>query len=316
VSADAVVPDYETAVSRLQQEWGLPDVHPNWESAPPGFGARWCFARLQRDRRYAPTALEILAIPYRPPAPADRPPGYAYLPEIAASQGERPVRNHSTVVSALDVMAVMARVRAAGGKYRLDPPDDTLPFPRLWVGFSAGRPGVYEPATDGGIRLEVIPHEALSMPPADPELRQPPLSPGAPLRIVARTILVDSLTVTLAALESNLGWKPDQIAAGEDGVRRARFRFAYPRSAILELAQADDVSSPEGRFSAAWGSGPFSVRMTVTDLEALRQHLVARDVPHVVLPPALPAEAPRLFRPADRDLGTAFEFIEDGPDRV
>jgi hypothetical protein len=313
VSADAIVPDYDGAISRLQNEWGLPDVHPNWVSAPPGFGAKWCFARLQRDRRFAPTALEVLAIPYHPPDPADRPPGYPYLPEIAASQGQRPARNHSTVVSAQDVMAAMVRIQAAGGECRLDPPDETLPFPRLWVGFSPDRPGVYQPATDGGLRLELIPHQPLAMPSPDPAARQPPLAPGAPVRIVARTILVDDLAVTLAALEANLGWEPASVAVGGEGVRRARFRFAYPGSAILELVQPDDDSSCEGRFVAAWGSGPFSARIAVNDVTALRDRLVAADVPHEVLPPALDAEAPRLFRPADPGLGTAFEFVEEGP---
>src|ERR1035437_4283982 len=93
VSGDAVAPDHDIAVARCQEEWGLPTVHPNWTSAPQGAGGKWSFARLQRDRRLAPTALEILGIPYLPPAPDQRPPGYAYLPEIAASQGERPVRN-------------------------------------------------------------------------------------------------------------------------------------------------------------------------------------------------------------------------------
>jgi hypothetical protein len=208
----------------------------------------------------------------------------------------------------------MARIQAAGGECRLDPPDDTLPFPRLWVGFSADRPDVYRPPTDGGLRLEVIPHQPLAMPLPDPAARQPPLAPGAPVRIVARTIIVDDLAVTLAALEANLGWEPASVVAGGDGVRRARFRFAYPGSAVLELAQPDDDSSCEGRFAAAWGSGPFSARVAVTDVTALRERFVAAAVPHEVLPPALPAEAPRLFRPAEPDLGTAFEFVEEGPE--
>jgi hypothetical protein len=314
VSADAIVPDYDTAIFRLQDEWGLPDVHPNWVSAPPGFGAKWCFARLQRDRRLAPTALEILAIPYHPPDPADRPPGYPFLPEIAASQGQRPARNHSTVVSAVDVMGAMARIHTAGGECRLDPPDGTLPFPRLWLGFSPDRPDEYRPGTDGGLRLELIPHQPLAMPSPDPAAHQPPLAPGAPMRIVARTILVDDLALTLATLETNLGWEPASVAAGHDGVRRARFPFAYPGSAILELAQPDDDSNPEGRFAAEWGSGPFSARIVVTGVTALRERFVARDVPHELLPPALPGEGSRLFRPADPILGTAFEFVEEDPE--
>lgn len=310
VSGDAVVPDYDVAVARCQDEWGLPPVHPNWVSAPPGAGGKWCFARLQRDRRLAPTALEILGIPYHPPTPDERPAGYAYLPEIAASQGSRPVRNHSTVVSAIDVRPIAERIGAAGGECRLDPPDATLPFPRLWVGFSPDRPDSYEPSTDGGIRLEVIPHAPLAMPDPDPGTTWPALVAGAPRRVVARTILVDDLDATLGALDRNLGWAPDSLVTADDGVRRACFSFPYPRSATLELAQPEGGGSEEATFLAAWGPGPFSIRIAVNGMSALEERMAVAGVPHRRLPPATPGGQLRLFRPPERDLGTAFEFVD------
>ena len=314
VSGDAVVPDHDEAVARCEREWGLPPVHPNWTSAPPGAGGKWSFARLQRDRRLAPTALEILGIPYHPPAPEHRPDGYAYLPEIAASQGDRPVRNHSTVVSVADVAAVAERIAAAGGQCRLDAPDATLPFPRLWVGFTADRPDTYDAATDGGIRLELIPHQALAMPDPGPgpDLPGPTLDPGAPVRITARTVLVDDLDACLAVLEANLGWAPTTVATGRQGERRARFSFRYPRSATLELV-APAGSGAEAEFLAAWGPGPFSVRIAVTDVATLRRRFVARGVPHEMLPAIDHGDPPRLFRPPERRLGTGFEFVPESP---
>jgi hypothetical protein len=311
VSGDAVVPDYDAAVERCSREWGLPPVHPNWVSAPPGAGGKWCFARLQPDRRLAPTAFEILGIPFHPPAPGDLPDGYAYLPEIAAVQGERPARNHSTVVSATAVEPIAERIHAAGGECRLDGPDAMLPFPRLWVGFSPTRPGEYSPGTDGGLRIEVIPHSALAMPNPDPQPEPVPLAAGAPVRIVARTLVVDDLDGTLSALNTNLGWEPDAVNTGVDGVRRARFEFAYPRSAVLEVAGPEDDSSPEGRFLAQWGTGPFSIRIAVTDLATLEGRYAATGVALERLPEVDANEGPRLYRAAERNIGTALEFVEE-----
>ncbi len=137
--------------------------------APEGTGGKWTFIRLRKDRRVAPTAFEILGIPYHPPDPDHRPTDYAYLPEIAASQGSRPARNHSTVLSTLDFPAVLDTLMATGADFRLDQPHPRLPAPRLWIGFSDEHPGVYDPKTDGGLRLEILPHEAFRLPPASTE---------------------------------------------------------------------------------------------------------------------------------------------------
>jgi hypothetical protein len=311
VSGDAVVADHDMAVARCQEEWALPAVHRNWTSAPPGAGSKWSFARLQRDRRLAPTAFEILGIPYDAPGPDERPEGYAYLPEIAEAQGDRPVRNHSTVVSTLDLDEVVARLTATGGEFRLDPPHAQMPFPRLWIGFSDAHPDRYDPATDGGLRLEVLPHAPLGMPDPVPAPEPVPLEPGAPVRIVARTVLVTELDAVLLTLATNFDWHPATDRKGDDGVRRARFSFPYPGSALLEIAEPDRTSV-EGKFLGAWGPGPFSVRIAVNGLAARQDRFAAAGVPHELLPPAGAGEAPRLLRPADRALGTAFEFVEAG----
>jgi len=309
VSADAVVPDYDAAVARCQAEWGLPDVHPNWVSAPQGMGAKWCFARLQRDRRLAPTALEILGIPYQPTTADTRPEGYAFLPEIAVAQGDRPARNHSTVVAAVDLDSVVDRVEAAGGEYRLDGPDGNLAFPRLWIGFTPDRPDVYRPWTDGGIRLEVIPYQPLMMPEAEAEATAAELPGEAPVRITARTILIEDLDAALAALTANLGWEPSVVSEGPGRIRRARFSFPYPRSADLELVQPPAEGSAEAAFLAEWGPGPFSIRVAMGDMDAQRRRLALLGVPAEEVAPALPGEPARLLRPAERGTGAAFEFV-------
>jgi hypothetical protein len=310
VSGDAVVPDHDVAIARCQEEWGLPPVHPNWTVAPPGAGAKYSFARIQRDRHQAPTALEILGIPYQAGESDPNQAGHAYLPDIAASQGDRPVRNHSTVVSALDVRAVAGQLAVAGGRFRLDEPDANLPFPRLWIGYSERHPGEYDPTTDGGLRLEVIPHQSLLMPDPHTASVRVRLDAGAPVRMVARTLVVADLDATLGALESNLGWRPETVADSEDGIRRARFGFSYPRSALLEVAQPDGPASVEGEFLAEWGPGPFSVRIAVNGIGSLQRRFLTGDVPHQMLPPAEAGETARLYRPPERALGTAFEFIE------
>jgi hypothetical protein len=309
MSGDAVVPDHDAAVAQCQREWGLPAVHRNWTATPPGSGAKWSFARLQRDRRLAPTALEILGIPYGSSDPEERPAGYAYLPEIAASQGDRPVRNHSTVVTSADLGAVAERLTATGGRFRLDEADANLPFSRLWIGFSHQDADRYEPETDGGLRLEVLPHDRLGMPEPGLAPEVVPLGPGAPVRMVARTVLVSDLDAVLLALDRHFGWRPETVDDGDDGVRRARFAFTYPDSAVLEIAQPDGRSA-EGEFLRQWGPGPFSVRIAVNGLDELQRHFVAEQVPHRILPPAGGKETSRLFRPPERALGTAFEFVE------
>jgi len=310
VSGDAVVADHDAALAYCQYEWGLPAGRPDWTAAPLGVGAKWTFARIQHDRRQAPTALEILGIPYQPPGLDERPQGYPYLPEIAASQGSRPVRNHSTVVSTRDVYRVAQMLERTGGDFRLDEPDSVLPFPRLWIGFSPSDPGRYRPNTDGGLRLEVIPHEVLSMPEPEPDALADPLGPGAPVRIVARTLLVRDLSTTLNALNENFGWCPEQVTEGPDNELRSQFTFPYPRSARLEVVQPNP-SGIEGVFLKRWGPGPYSIRIAVNGLDVLRRRFMSAQIPHQLLPPTTSGRPSLILRGPERLIGTAFEFVEN-----
>ncbi len=308
VSADAVVPDHDAAVAQCQDEWGLPYVDPKWTVAPEGTGGKWTFIRLRKDRRLAPTAFEILGIPYHPPDPDHRPTDYAYLPEIAASQGSRPARNHSTVLSTLDFPAVLDTLTATGADFRLDQPHPRLPAPRLWIGFSDEHPDVYDPRTDGGLRLEILPHEAFRLPPASAELSSDSVEEGEQLRVVSRTIVVDDLDAVRRTLDEHLHWGPASDRTGPDGVRRATFHFAYSNSATLEVIEPS-LPAVEADVLQRWGPGPFSIRIEVDDLDALRDRLLRKKVPHTELPPVADDSPPRVYRPATFELGTAFEFV-------
>jgi hypothetical protein len=310
VSGDAVAPDHDAALRLCQQEWGLPEQRPTWTVESPGLGAKWTFARVQSDRRAAPTALEILGVPFHRPAPHERSATYAFIPEIAAAQGQRPSRNHSTVLSTYDIGAVAARLAAAGASYRLDPPDEFFPFPRLWMGFSAGGGETYDPGADGGLRLEVIPHEPLRMPSVPDDFVAEPVEPGSPVRVLARTVLVADLDGVLATLAANLDWSPSSETIAADGTRRVRFAFPYPRSAVLELVEPT-AESHEGEFLRRWGPGPFSTRIAVRDLARFQRRLTAAGVSCAQLPPAQPGESERLLRRASWELGTALEFVAD-----
>jgi hypothetical protein len=147
------------------------------------------------------------------------------------------------------------------------------------------------------------------MPPVDTEPTPNALDEGAPVRLIARTILVDDLEGVIDVLDTHLGWVPNTVRSGSDGVRRACFEFAYPGSAILEVIQPSKPGV-EADLLAAWGPGPFSVRIAVNGLDLLRNRFRSKDIPHLDLPPVAGTTSPRLYRPPIFELGTAFEFID------
>jgi hypothetical protein len=210
MSADALVPDHDAATDVFVRELGmqrLPDRHIH---RPSGQSATWSVPRIHPDRGIAPTMLEILDA--EPPDPStSRPNDYAYLPEIAASPGDRPIRCHSTPVGAGDLDAVVERLARSGARHRLDEPTERLPFRRLWVGFTSDEPGVYDPAVDGWLRLEVIPSAAnrlsLGLTPAPV-----PAKDGTVVRVLAKTFLVSDLAESLHALEKHFDWHSETCA--------------------------------------------------------------------------------------------------------
>jgi hypothetical protein len=311
VSADAFVPDHAEALRRVSAELGIRQLDRRHVIRVPDQRAQWSFSPVHPDRRVAPTLLELLApLTVDPDRPL--PPDYAYLPEIAAAQTHRPARLHSTVIGVPEVRSLADRLATRGAPFRLDEPSELLPFPRLWLGFGGARPETYRPDADGGLHLEFIPTEVLRLPPEGPPDRIEVAS-GSPVRIEARTILVDDLSDTLGRLEDNLGLVPaGATTTCSDGTRRARLEFRYPGSAAVELIEARPTATGyPAEFARRYGPGACSIRLEVADLTAFRARLVSAGVP--ILEPEDLDGRRRLIRPAEAALGSAFEFIEWEP---
>ncbi|MDP2014515.1 MAG: hypothetical protein Q8L05_09855, partial [Actinomycetota bacterium] len=284
-SADTVAPDHDVATRMCQQEWGLPEQKQAWVVSSPPLGAKWTYARVNLSRHEAPTFLNILGLPFHPPARNERPSGYAFLPEIAAAQGLRPARNHATVVASRDLDSVAQRLHEAGVRFRYDPPDENLAIARIWVGFTEGMEDSYDPAADAGLRLEVIPYEAVQQPRTAMPPDETRTVPGTGIRIAARTLLMRNLDTRISTLESVFEWRPQSDHIAANGTRRVRFSFANPRSAIIELVDpARD--SVESDFLEEWGEGPFSIRLEVPDVASVQDRLQSCDAPWMWLPPA------------------------------
>lgn len=308
VSADAYVPDHAVAMRMVADELGIPAVSDRHIVRAPEQRTMWSFAKVHRDRRVAPTMLEILG-PMEAPPGTPFPGDYDFIPEIAAAQGDRPARLHSTVVGVTDVYALAERFAGLGLPYRLNEPTDFLPLPRLWLGFGADRPGVYQPEADGGLHLEFLPSKWLGLP--EPEaLGDVDVPDDRPVRIVARTLLVADLDETLRRLEHNVGWSPSgETFRTDDGVRRCRLVPGYPRSAVIELLEAGPgATGPEAELAQRFGPGAYGIRFGVRSLAVTRERLRELRVP---VRDVDPVDGPRLYRPADRALGAAFEFVED-----
>jgi len=310
-SADVLVDDHDVVLRRWQEAAGLPEQNPRWTRTPPGTGTRWTYARLGRDRHRSPTELEVIS-PWEVPPPGPRPVGYPYIGEIADAQGDRPSKLHSTVVSTNRFDEVVARLRDEGAPHRIDEPDEHLPFPRLWVGFHPGRPDQYDPAADGGIRLEVLPHEVLGYPDPAARREEPEPAPGALRRIAARLILVDDLDDVLGRLQRNFAWTPDAVVSPADGSRRAQLGFAHPASAVLELVQPPPgEASRAGRFASRWAAGAYAIRFSVRDLDAAAAELEARGTPCRRDEAHDGSGRPALVIPIEVGLGCEVELVEE-----
>jgi len=309
LSADAYVPDHDCAVRQAADELGVRPTDAKRFVRNPEQRIVWSYTKIHPDRRVAPTLLEFLAtLPDTPGwAPGKH---YDHVPEIAAAQGNRPARLHSTVVGVRDVPALAQRLATIGVTHRLTEPSEAYPFPRLWVGNDPTQPHVHDPKADGGTHLEFLPTAVLRLPEPEP-VDHVEVEEGAAVRISARTILVANLSDTLRRYESHFDWTPISAPSrGADGVLRARFRPEYPRGADLELIEAGpSAHGYEADFARAHGHGACSIRLAVRDVAAARARLSGLGVRclHGV---ELDEVGERLIRPAEFKLGTAFELVE------
>jgi hypothetical protein len=275
-SADLLVPHAPPVVASYAARLGiLPARGAVWAQTWPewGFDSHWC--RVRRDLTAAPTQVEIIA-PLPEPDPSI---GHPHMAEIAAQQGSRMHKTHSVPIAIADLDALVRRLSAVGATFRLDPPEGRLPFPRLWLGRVAGRPMGYDPEADGGLYLEFIATVDLGMPIVTEPAPPAPTETGVS-RVTAKTVLVDDLDEVLRTLDRNLGLTPGAAIGETAGARRARLAFTHVNSAALELIQPTDADSPEGRYRARWGAGPYGMRLEVVDLEAAAARLQESETPY------------------------------------
>jgi hypothetical protein len=259
MSGDLLLDDrggVDRLVQLLVERMGLPEQRPSWGHDSPDYKAM--FFRVHRRLVVAPTTIEILS-------------GGAVNEGALQAQRHRPVRTHATVFASRTFDDVVAHVERAGVRHVLYPPDEALPFGRLWLGVGSDG-SEYQSDVDGGLRIEVIPYDGLRIPevPFDE-----PRSPGSYERMVARTFIVEDVPWTLERMEASLGWNGGaEVVDGAYGPT-AVIRPTLDTSAVLELVQPTRPGPPLDFFQR-YGAGPYSIRLGVHGLDVALADLTRR----------------------------------------
>jgi len=296
VTASLLVDDIHVGVETLRRSIGIPEPRAQWYQSAAGLDAVFC--RVHTKYAVGPTRLELVA-----PATIDerdRTAGIFPVTQIAARQGERPIKWHATELAMSDetFADLAAHLDGLGVPHGFVPPDARDRF------FFGGDLSVeYDARADAGLVIEAIRSAHLGLPadafgapadiPADAE-------PATMVRIVARDYLVRDLDETLSVLERNLRWTPSKVV-DEEGCRRAVMPMAVPRSARLELVQPKGVGRAADAY-AELGPGAWTVRVSVVDLDAKAADLANRGTPHAV-------ERGCLRPDPSQTLNVPFEFV-------
>jgi hypothetical protein len=319
-AVDLWVDDFQGVFPALERGIGLPVVPPETKLAIPGFGIWFAFAPVTQTgvSRLCVTALNE---PDVPSTPEDRVVGYPFVPEIMASQAPRALRTHATEVVTRDFDEVLERLRSKGARFRLDEPDAQLSIPRIWAGFASGEEAAYQPSTDGGLRLEILPWTIMedtdkgikekSQADGDAPSTSADQAPtsGAVERFESRTFLVDDHSRTLRALEENIGWSAARTWTA-DGVAHAELAFADPSSATIQLDQPVSADSPAGRHLAEMGPGPYTTRLACKDLAARRDALRGLGLDVLEQPATDGSGRQALWIGPEAGMGGIFELVE------
>jgi hypothetical protein len=264
VSADFWSTQPDQLAADVVERLGFPPLQENWVQEFPGYGYRAIFARVNKSRLLAPTAIEMIGPRPVPPDLLGRFP-VSCNAAYAALQGDRPVKTHSTVVGSDDLAALADHMRRKGVPFRHVPGADKLPFDRYWVGVTDDAPFAYNPRYDAGLFLEFVPTAALHLSSAAP----PP--PGDTVvadvrRVIHRQWLVNNLERSLETLRENVGWASGPVTDG-DGYRYADLDLGLARSATIRLMQPTRRGQADEHLRA-WGPGPYFTRVAVSDADA------------------------------------------------
>jgi hypothetical protein len=296
-TVSVLVDDIRIGVDVLCARLGIPEPRPQAFRGGPGIDAVFC--RIHPKYAVAPTFLELVAASPLDEAPTDVAP--FPVKQIAARQGDRRIKVHATEIAMPEatLLDLSSHLDSLGVPYGFVPPDRRERF------FFGGNPAVeYDRSADAGLIIEAgrsghlgLPEEVFTAPSDIP----PQAVPETMVQIMAREYLVDDLDETLRILERNLRWSPHSISA-EGDCRRAVMPFLMPRSAKLELVEARGT----GRIAQAYdqlGAGPWTIRVSVVDVDAKALDLAARDTPFTLQDGVLRPEV-------GVTLGVPFEFIK------
>jgi len=303
INAEVVVDDVAVAERVFVDRLGFPEPRPWWKGTISSGGFSYLFARVHPSLEVSPTRVEAMAL-----APID--PGRApFVPQLFAAQGERPWKTHGNEVASSDIGTVTARLERNGCAFFTMPSEETYPFTRLWLGWTADGPGEYQPDGDGGLMLEICETDSLLQGPTlwDPR-PDPELPAGSMIRVLRRSWIVADLDATLRALDHNLDWHPraEPVLDADGGCRRVAMAFAHPRSAELELLEP--IAPGEVLESLdTWGPGAWKIRIGVNDLRAKADDLRHRGTTFSEHDPA-GDDAVLLVDTADLGVPGLFEF--------
>src|SRR5437867_3019387 len=262
INAEVIVEDITVAERVFVEALGFPEPRASWSGSVPGFGFTWLFARVHPSLKVSPTRIEAMAVAPVDPT-IDSRLTLPFLPQLLAAQGDRPWKTHANELATSEIAAVAERLERNGCRFYTMPTSEVTPFTRLWMGWTAEDPGMYQPDADGGLFLEICETSGLTQ---STDLFEPPpeidLPPGALVRVLRRSWLVDDLETTLSRLGRNFGLRPSIGPETDEhlGCRRAVFRLRHPLSAELELVEP--VASGAALESLEeWGPGSWAIRI-------------------------------------------------------
>ena len=270
-SADLCVPSVEQSLSAFIDKLGLPQPGPGAFVKFPNENWDVVFALVNKAFATAPTRLEIIGPLLDEPRGGRR---------IFDDQAPRRWRTHATVVATPDIGALAERVRSRGLRAWLQPQDEEVPFDKLWVGAVPGDIADYQPSADFGFRFEFIPSNSSAF---APKLFETPTDTPRPgetgfRRIRHRAFLVSDIDATLRGLEENFGWEPTGPVRDEPsrGYRFADMSANHAHGAGLRLVQPTNPDTAVAADLASQGPGPYTITISVFDLDATAADLTAR----------------------------------------